>query len=503
MAKAKEKGERLHACCRVELLLDSKSKALVEAGRNIVLLLRKIDAHITNKRVDMDEVKKWARIGRDQKCRYFDTEKIERVMLQFVNEGCEISEGDVDTLMLHFDPKEKGKFQISEFDLALERSRKSLRSKPKQEPQEDQEMCLSVLDEEEQRHNYTTSFGKQALSNTASCSNTRFMRSARFPVEFKADKHKQELGPGVYDLVDKSKMSVSRSSSAFSVGKSNRPSPANVTASTTASLTFPSNNAIGTNHGPSKLATMGSRVLFRDTFALQEKFNLANQEVGPASYQRPLIVEDEDETWQYAGDRRGSRMQWNPCGDGAFVHSRDSGGKSLKTLTDLIDKTGGESRQGKGTSIARSALSGSSRTGKYAGWDKIDSGVSKRAPACSFGTDEKPVNKRTNFFKGAVEKTVMVPVSYDTLAMMGEPGARNSEAHCSRQVSAPAFSMSARVKFYHPETGVNNTSPYYVDGGDDKGKSKSRGGAEVEAKLQRRQQKHLQAHMKRFQPHIS
>jgi hypothetical protein len=68
--------------------------------------------------------------------------------------------------MLHFDPKEKGHFFISEFDLALERSRKSLRSKPKQEPQEDQEMYLSVLDEEEQKHNYTTSFGKQALSNT-------------------------------------------------------------------------------------------------------------------------------------------------------------------------------------------------------------------------------------------------------------------------------------------------------------------------------------------------
>lgn len=68
--------------------------------------------------------------------------------------------------MLHFDPKEKGKFSISEFDLALERSRKSLRTKPKQEPQKDQEMYLSVLDEEEQKHNYTTSFGKQALSTT-------------------------------------------------------------------------------------------------------------------------------------------------------------------------------------------------------------------------------------------------------------------------------------------------------------------------------------------------
>lgn len=96
-----------------------------------------------------------------------------------------------------------------------------------------------------ERDNYRTAFGKQPLSKSKSCSNTKFTTSSRFPAELKAEEHKRGLGPGVYETIDKSNLSGSRSAASFSLGTSKRPSPARRSATNEAALMLPTINAIG------------------------------------------------------------------------------------------------------------------------------------------------------------------------------------------------------------------------------------------------------------------
>ena len=78
---------------------------------------------------------------------------------------------EVDTLLGHLDPKESGKFSLDEFTMSLERSRKSLRTKPNVQEEANNAKKRIEYQKDPKLHeveNYRTAFGKQMLSKSVS-----------------------------------------------------------------------------------------------------------------------------------------------------------------------------------------------------------------------------------------------------------------------------------------------------------------------------------------------